>query len=50
MNPGTALVLLLLIVGVFFALRAIRRHKTGGCCGDCAKCAGCGTAQENRKE
>ena len=41
MNLGTGIVLLLLAVAVCFAVRAIRRHKTGGCCGDCAGCPRC---------
>ncbi|MDD7647865.1 MAG: FeoB-associated Cys-rich membrane protein [Ruminococcus bromii] len=49
MSPGTVLVLLLLIAGLFFALRAIRHHKSGGCCGDCAKCAGCAAAKNSKE-
>lgn len=42
--------LALIALGVFFAVRSIRRqHKSGGCCGcsgcggSCASCGGCGT-------
>lgn len=39
MSPLDGLILALLAVGVFFALRSIRRNK--GCCGDCGQCMGC---------
>jgi hypothetical protein len=39
--------LALIALGVFFAVRSIRRqHKNGGCCGcsgcSCSSCGGCG--------
>ena len=42
MDPVSILILLLVLVGVFFAVRAIARHKTGGCSGctgDCTHCS-----------
>ncbi|OLA30909.1 MAG: hypothetical protein BHW33_04065 [Firmicutes bacterium CAG:137_57_8] len=39
MSPLDGLLLALLAVGVFFALRSMRRNR--GCCGDCGRCGGC---------
>ena len=39
LNIGTVLVFLLLVIAVFFAVRAIQKGKTGGCGGDCSHCA-----------
>ncbi len=39
---GTLLILALVAVVVFFAVRSLwRQHKAGGCCGNCAQCGGC---------
>ena len=38
-SPLDGLLLALLAVGVFFALRSMRRNR--GCCGDCGRCGGC---------
>ena len=41
MNPGDIIVIIVVLVGVFFALRHVfRRRKSGGCCG-CSSCSGC---------
>ena len=40
LNIGTVLVFLVLVIAVFFAVRAIQKGKTGGCGGDCTHCAG----------
>lgn len=48
LNIGTVLVFLLLVIAVFFAVRAIQKGKTGGCGGDCAHCVG-SCANRNRK-
>ena len=41
MNPGDIMVIVMVLVGVFFALRHVfRRRKSGGCCG-CSSCSGC---------
>jgi len=33
------LLLLLVALGLFFALRAVKRGKTGSCSGDCMSCS-----------
>lgn len=41
MSPGDIIVIVVVLVGVFFALRHVfRRRKSGGCCG-CSSCSGC---------
>ena len=42
--------LILALVGALFwlAVRAIRRGKTGSCCGNCSACRGCSLAGGNR--
>ena len=42
------LILIALGLWLLIALRVCRRQK-GGCCGDCARCAGCGKSAENHK-
>lgn len=38
----TAFVIAALVVWGVFAVRAIRKGKTGGCCsGNCSSCSGC---------
>ena len=48
LNIGTVLVFLLLVIAVFFAVRAIQKGKTGGCGGDCTHCAALAQSR-NRK-
>ena len=38
---ATYIIICLLAVWGFLALRAIKKGKTGGCSGDCSKCSGC---------
>ena len=50
LNIGTVLVFLLLVIAVFFAVRAIQKGKTGGCGGDCTHCAGsCAKPEQKNK-
>lgn len=42
------LLLAAVAVGVVFALRAHRRGRSGGCCGDCAHCRQTGCDKEKR--
>lgn len=50
LNIGTALVFLLLVIAVFFAVRAIQKGKTGSCGGDCAHCVGsCAKPEQKNK-
>ena len=44
MGPLDWLLLAVIAIGAFFAIRATRRGHTGSCCGDCARCrrTGCG--------
>lgn len=49
MNIGTIVVLAVVLILLFFAVRSIyRQKKNGGCCnGDCSRCHGCsGTANQ----
>ena len=51
LNIGTVLVFLLLVIAVFFAVRAIQKGKTGGCGGDCTHCAGsCAKPEQSIKK
>ncbi len=39
---GNIIVLTILGVVVFLAVRSLhKQHKNGSCCGDCSKCKGC---------
>lgn len=42
------LLLAAVAVGVVFALRAHRRGRSGGCCGDCTRCRQTGCDKEKR--
>lgn len=42
------LLLAAVAVGVVFALRAARRGRSGGCCGDCTRCRRTGCDKEKK--
>lgn len=53
MTPGTAVVLVLVLIAAAFALRAILQHRTGscsGCTGDCLHCGKHAAEWKNRPE
>lgn len=43
------LLLAAVAVGVVFALRAARRGRSGGCCGDCTRCRRTGCGMDEKK-
>ena len=51
MNAIDVILILAILIGVFFAVRAVRRsRKGGGCgCGCSGNCASCGIPEEKRK-
>ena len=52
MNIGTIIVLVILAVIVFFAVRSIyKQKKNGSCCsGDCSKCHGCSSTKNTNNK
>lgn len=50
MTPGTAAVLLLVLLAAGLALRAVLRGRTGGCSGCTGDCAHCGKYRPKRIE
>ncbi len=52
MNIGTIIVLVILAVIVFFAVRSIyRKNKNGSCCnGDCCNCHGCSSTKDTNNK
>ncbi len=49
---GDLIVILVLAVVVFFAVRSMwRQYKAGGCCdGNCGSCSGCGNKAAQTKQ
>lgn len=48
---STIAVLMLVAVGVFFAIRSLRKsHKAGRCCGCSGGCAGCTKCRDFERE
>ena len=49
MNAIDVILILAILIGVFFAVRAVRRSRKSGGCGCSGDCASCGIPEEKRK-
>ncbi|WP_097006218.1 MULTISPECIES: FeoB-associated Cys-rich membrane protein [Lacrimispora] len=49
-NWATIIILVILLVLVFFAVRSVLRNRGGCGSGGCENCAGCGTGRKSRRK